>query len=127
MRDSDSLPELEPKIGPLLDITEEIISKALVKMKTGKAAGQSGIVIEMIRSTGKEIVKSITNLANRIIKESRVPSDWTLSYTVSLYKGKSDALSRENYRGFKVLDQVMKIIERVLDSVIRSQIDIDSM
>ena len=103
------------------------MSKALVKMKTGKAAGPSGIVIEMIRSAGKEIVKSITNLASRIIKESRVPSDWTLSYIVSLYKGKSDALSRENYRGLKVLDQVIKISERVPDSVIRSRIDIDSM
>ena len=34
-----------------------MISKAIVKMKTGKASGPSGIVIEMIRSPGKEIVK----------------------------------------------------------------------
>ena len=96
-------------------------------MKTGKAAGPSGIVIEMIRSAGKEIIKSITNLANKIIKEDRIPSDWNLSYIVKLYKGKGDALSRDNYRGLKLLDQVMKIIERVLDSVIRYQVDIDSM
>ena len=37
-------------------------------MKTGKAASPSGIVIEMIRSPGKEIMKSITNFAKRIIK-----------------------------------------------------------
>ena len=81
----------------------------------------------MIRSAGKEIIKSITNLANRIIKEDRIPSDWNLSYIVRLYKGKGDALSRDNYRGLKLLDQVMMIIERVLDSMIRSQGDIDSM
>ena len=46
-------------------------------MKTGKAASPSGIVIEMIRSPGKEIMKSITNFAKRIIKEDGVPSDWT--------------------------------------------------
>ena len=124
---SDSLRELEPKIGPPLYITEKTISKAIPKMKTGKAAGPSGIVIEMIRSAGKEIIKSITNLANRIIKEGSIPSDWKLSYIVSSYKGKGDALSRDNYRGLKMLDQVIKIIERVLDSVIRSQVDIDSM
>ena len=43
------------------------------------------------------------------------------------HKGKGDALCRDNYRGLKLLDQVLKIIERHLDSVIRSQVDIDSM
>ena len=47
-------------------------------MKTGEAAGPSGIVIEMIRSGGEEIIRSITNLANRIIKEDRILSDWNL-------------------------------------------------
>ena len=96
-------------------------------MKTGKAAGPSGIVIEMIRSAGKEIIKSITNLVNRIIKEGHFPSDWNLSHNVSIYKGKGDALSRDNYRSLKMLDQVMKINERVLDSVIRSHVDINSI
>ena len=126
MWNSDSLPDLRPKIGPPLYITEEMVSKVIAKIKTGKAGGPSGIVIEMIKSAGKEI-KSITNLANRIIKEGRIPSNWNLSYMVSLYKGKGDAFSRDNYRGLKMLDQVMKIIERVLDSVIRSQVDIDRM
>ena len=124
---SDCLPDLIPKIGPPFYITEEMISKAIAKMRTGKAAGPSGILIELIRSAGKEIIKSITNLANRIIKEGRIPSHWNLSYIVSLYKGKGDTLSRDNYRGLKLLAQVMRIIERVLDSVIRSQVDIDSM
>ena len=72
-----------------------MISKAIAKMKTGKAAGPSGIVIEMIRSAGKEIIKSITNLANRIVIEVRIPSDWNRSYIVSLYQGKGDALSTD--------------------------------
>ena len=127
MWNSDSLPDLEKKIGPPLYITEEMISKAIAKMKTGKAAGPSGIVIEMIRSAGKEIIKSITNLANRIIKEGRIPSNWNLLYIIISYKGNGDTLSRDNYRGLKMLDQVMKIIKRVLDSVIRPQVDINSM
>ena len=123
----DSFPDLNPKTGPPLYITEKMTSKTIAKMKTGKAAGPSGIAIELIRSAGKEIIKFITNLADRIIKEGCIPSDWNLSYIVSLYNGKGDALSRDSYRGLKFLDQVMKIIERVLDSVIRSQVDIDSM
>ena len=73
----------------------------------------------MIRSTGIEIIKSITSLANKIIKKGSIPSDQNLLHIVILYKGKGDALSRDNYRGLKLLAQVMKITERVLDSVIR--------
>ena len=43
-----------------------MISKAIAKMKTGKAAGPSGIVILMIRSAGKETIKSITNLQTEL-------------------------------------------------------------
>ena len=118
MQNSNSPPDLEPQIGPPLYITEEMISKAIAKMKTGKAARPSGTVIEIIRSAGKEIIKSITNLTNRIIKEGRIPSGLNLSYIVSLYKSKGDALSRDNNRGLKMLNQIMKIIGRVLDSVI---------
>ena len=126
MWNSDSLPDLNPKIGLLLYKTG-MISKAIAKMGTDKAAGPSGIMIEMIKSAGKEIIESVRNLANRIIKEGCIPSDWNLSYIVSLYKGEGDALCRHNYRCLKLLDQVTKIIERVLDSVIRSQVDINSM
>ena len=75
----------------------KMISKAIAKMKTGKAPRPSTIVIKMIKSAGKEIVKSIAKLANRIIKEGHIPSDWNLLYSVSLYKGKGDSISRDNY------------------------------
>ena len=120
MWNSDSLPDNSGYI------TQEMISEAIANMKISKAAGPSGTVIEMIRSAGKEIIKSITKLANRIIKEGRLPSEWNLSYIVSLFKGKGDALSRDIYTGLKLLYQVLKILERVLGSVIRYPVDIDS-
>ena len=80
----------------------------------------------MIRLASKEIVKSITNLANRIIREGCMLSDWNHSYIISC-NGKGDAVSRNNYIGLKMLDKAMKIIQGVLDSVIRSQVDIDNM
>ena len=72
MWDSDSIPNLEPKIGPPLYRTKEMISKAIPKMKTDKAARPSRRVTEMITSAGKEFVKSVTKLANRIIKEDPI-------------------------------------------------------
>ena len=34
---------------------------------------------------------------------------------LSVYKGKGDALDCSSYRGIKLLDQVMKVFERVIE------------
>ena len=66
-------------------------------------------------------------LVQAIIHQGHIPSDWEDSYIVSLYKGKGDALSRGNYRGLKLIDQVMKVMERVVEQLIRKQVRIDDM
>ena len=46
---------------------------------------------------------------------------------VNLYKGKGDALNRGNYRGLKLIEQVMKVLERVVEELIRQRVEIDEM
>jgi hypothetical protein len=46
---------------------------------------------------------------------------------VNVYKGKGDALACGSYRGIKLLDQVMKILERVLEKRIRERVTLDEM
>ena len=53
--------------------------------------------------------------------------DWCLSYIISCYKGKGDVLLRESYRGLKPLHQVMEVMEHILATIIRTQVDIDAM
>ena len=55
------------------------------------------------------------------------PTDWQESFILNLYKGKGDALERGNYHSLKLSDQVMKLLERVLDSFIQEMVDIDAM
>ena len=64
-------------------------------MKTGRTAGPSGIVIEMIRSAGQEIIKSITNLVNRIIKEGALLQIATFCILLSVYARVKAILSLE--------------------------------
>ena len=104
-----------------------MVAKALQKMKKDKAAGPSGITVEMIHAAGEGILVAIAHLANRIIYESAIPEDWDLSCIINCFKGKGDALDRGNFRGLKLIDQVLKIVERIIESLIRSQISIDSM
>ena len=72
------------------------------------------MIVEMIKAGGREIVTAITELVNRIIHEENIPEDWKDSFIINCYKGKGDATDRGNYRGLKLLDHVMKVLERVL-------------
>ena len=54
-------------------------------------------------------------------------SDWQESFIVSLYKGKGDALNRGNYRGLKLIEQEMKVLEHVVEGLIRQRVEIDEM
>ena len=90
-----------------------MVKKAISKMKSGKAAGPSGIVVEMIKAAGDTGATMIRDLATAIIRDGKVPTDWEESFIVCLYKGKGDALDRGNYRGLKLTEQAMKILERI--------------
>ena len=104
-----------------------MVGKAVRKMKNGKAAGPSGIVSEMVKAAEEDSVDMITDLINQIIREGVVPADWELSTIINCYKGKGDALERGNYRGLKLTDQVLKVMERVVEGLIRKQVNIDEM
>ena len=94
-------------------------------MKLGKAAGPSGVVVEMIRASGDLGATMIRDLVLTIIRDGKVPADWEQSFIVCLYKGEGDALDRGNYRGLKLTEQAMKVIERIVDSLVRQKVTID--
>ena len=101
----EDLSEANPVEGPNEPITLEMITKAISKMASGKAAEPSGIVAEMLKPVGE---------AGAV--EGCIPLDWQESNIVNLYKGKGDALNRGNYRGLKLIEKVMKVLERVVET-----------
>ena len=88
-----NMSEEAPVEGPAVKITPEIVSKAISKMRSGKAAGPSGIIIEMINAAGNGVIACLTSIFNNIIYIGRVPNDWHVSNIISLFEGKGDALS----------------------------------
>ena len=123
--DTDHLSNEPPLEGPPISITIDMVKKAISKMKSGKAAGPSGIVVEMIKAAGDTGATMIRDLATAIIRDGKVPTDWEESFIACLYKGKGDALDRGNYRGLKLTEQAMKILERIVDGLIRQVVSID--
>ena len=104
-----------------------MITKAIARMASGKAAGPSGIVTEMLKLVREAGAEEVCDLVENIISEGCIPTDWQESFIVNLYKGKGDALNRGNYRGLKLIEQVMKVLEGVVEGLIRQRVEIDEM
>ena len=81
----------------------------------------------MLTASGDTGARLVADLANDMVRNGVIPSDWEDSFIINIYKGKGDALERGNYRGLKLLDHVMKGIERVIEKIIRERISIDDM
>ena len=81
----------------------------------------------MLKASPDQCSQLIADLINAIVKEWKVPEEWNNSYIVSLFKGKGSALDRGNYRGSKLTDQLLKVVERVIEKIIRECIVIDDM
>ena len=81
----------------------------------------------MLIAGGEGCMKVVADLINSINRDRKMPKDWEESYIINLYKGKGDALVRGNYRGLKLLEHVMKVLERIAETQIRSSIKIDDM
>ena len=116
-----------PVEGPSEPITSEMITKAINKMASGKAAGPSGIVAEMLKPLGEAGIAEVHDLVEDIISEGCIRTDWQENFIVNLYKGKGDALNRGNYRGLKLIEQMMEVLERVVEGLIRQIVEIDEM
>ena len=104
--DPDHLSNEPPLDRPPILITIEMVKKAISKMKSGKPAGPSGIVVERIKAAGDTGATMNSNLATAITRDDKVPTDWEQNFIVCLYKG-------------KLTEQPMKILERIVDGLIR--------
>ena len=124
---SQNLPNVDPVACPAQFITPDDVLKSLRSMKNGKGAVTSGVVAEMLKAAPDICFKIIADLTNAIIREGKVPADWSDNIIVSLFKGKGDGLERNNYRGLKLTHHDLKVIERVVENIIYETVNIDEM
>jgi len=57
----------------------------------------------------------------------RMPEDWKSSVILPTYKGKGDPVECGSYRGIKLLEHAMKVVERIFEHRTRQQIEVDGM
>ncbi|XP_063595374.1 uncharacterized protein LOC134772337 [Penaeus indicus] len=115
----DPLQDCPPAEGPLPDINEKEVEEAMKKMKSGRATGCSGLPVDLLNHLGKEGIQMVTSLLQKVWDEEKMPIEWELSELVTIYKRKGDPLDCANFGGIKLLEHVMKILEKVIEGRLR--------
>jgi len=66
-------------------------------------------------------------LGQCVLDGKGMPDEWKTSVVVPIFKGKEDVINCGAYRGVKLLEHGIKIVERVLERRIRALIKLDDM
>ena len=100
---------------PVEKVSCEEVREAIWNMKRGKAAGLSEVTTEMIVAGGRIAEEVMLQLCQRVLDGKGISDEWKTSVVVPIFKGKGDVMNCASYRGVKLLEHGMKIIERVLE------------
>jgi len=71
------------------------------------------------------ICLAIKNGISGILKDGSIPEDWKSSVVLPIYKGKDSTMECGSYRGIKLLEHAMKVVERIFQHRIQQQIETD--
>ena len=72
-------------------------------------------------------IVELPEICSGIVKEGCIPEDWKSSVILSIYKGKGHPMECGSYRGIKLLEHAMQMVERIFECRIRQQIEIYDM
>jgi hypothetical protein len=113
----DGVVDVDVVHGPIDRVTMKEVMTAIKAMKLGKVTGVSEVAAEHIAASGMVGIEVITKIANRVLDGEGIPDEWRCSVLVPLYKGKGDVRDCGAYRGVKLLEHAMKVVERVSHEV----------
>lgn len=116
------IPEINVTAGPVPCITVDEVKAAIRSMKNGKAPGPDDLPAEIwkLEELTNKAITWLTEFFNSIIHCGHIPTDWSTSITIPIFKGKGDPAECTNYRPIRLLSHTMKIFERVLDNRLRN-------
>ena len=123
----DQLVEADMVEGPLEGVTDEEVMEAINKVGKGRWTLRSKYGYNNSEWKVWCWVGVIKKLCQKVLYGKGMPEEWKTSVVVPIFKGNRDVMDCGAYRGVKLLQHAMKIVERVLESKIRGLITIDDM
>ena len=113
--------------GPVKKVACNEIVEAMQTMKSGKATGPSELSVNIIFASGEIGMKVMMELCQRVFDGRGMSDEWKTSVIVPIFKREGDVMRCVSYRGVKLLEHAMKIVERVLERRIRTLVNLNKM
>jgi hypothetical protein len=118
-----------PRIATSNDNTiQEVLSTevyhAIKQMKSNKAPGADGVVIDIIKEGGHELYQNIARLFTNCLSTRKIPQNWNNAIIILLHK-KGDIKDINNYRPISLLSHMSKLFTKVIKNRIEKQLDIN--
>ena len=120
-------PWLQRREGPCEQFTMEEVRNMIQLAKNGKATGPSEVASDMLKCSGEAGVRWITDLCNAIVRDGVILKDWRKSWMFRIHNGKGDVLDCGSHRAIKLIDRVMKVLERLVEKKVKSKGILDSI
>ncbi|CAH8485715.1 unnamed protein product [Schistosoma margrebowiei] len=89
------------------------VHKAIDNLKRGRAAGPDGLAPEVFKDGGPILAVRLTNILAKIWELDVIPSDWSQSLIVPIYK-KGSKSSCDNHRGISLTNIISKILASII-------------
>ena len=97
-----------------MSISKDEVRQAIARMKNNKSGGLDGVVPEMLKCGGEEIVDFLSKLFNRIFDCGIYPTEWSKAIVVPIFK-KGDSNLPDNYRGISLINVACKCYTSILN------------
>ena len=122
----DRMVNVEVVEGPMEPFAISEVKRPLGIMKNSKASGPTGIVKKHLAASlyGKQVILQI---ANEILDGKDMPHDWRTSTVVPICKKKGSVMDCVSYRGLKLLEHGMKVVERLLEKRLKRLVKVDQI
>ena len=100
-------------------ITSDEVRRALKDMTRGKAAGEDGITVDLIKDGGDIMLEKLAALYTQCLTTSSVPESWKNANIILIHK-KGDVKELKNYRPISLLSVLYKIFTKIISNRIRA-------
>ena len=107
-------------------VTEDEVSKALMRMKNKKSVGIDGISMHILKMSTPVIIPSLTYLFNKSLAEGIFPSQWKRSKLIPLFKS-GEKSNPANYRPIAILPCISKVLEKIVQKQLAQYLKVNGL
>jgi len=94
--------------------TLEEVTRAINKLRNGRAPGSDGIAAELLKYAMVPIARALHFLFSRVWRTGQIPADWKDGILITLYKGKGPKSECSSYRPITLLSIPGKVFAHIL-------------